>query len=339
MVDKEFLYKKPKFIYAINLLYLKEVINEWGVCLMINSLNKRKEDCLKGIRKYLERISNYRKRPLLVLYYHSSAGSIEQIDIHPLDILLSKNIHNPKLPEMDVLIHTIGGEPNSAYRMAQIIRNFSERINFLVPYYAYSAGTMMCFSGDNILVGPHGVLSPIDIHIMPQSGKRMPLLNIDKYTEFVKMCQEMMNQNGLKSEIEIPLMLELVKEITPVRLGGFFRERTISDYYGRILLMDYMFKGDESRKGKVENIIRKLSSRCPSHEFDIDYHIAKGLGLKVEGMSRELSNLTQDFIDFLDESCRKDLICPFTEYEHEIEKGDWRRPFIDLFVPPLGVMK
>src|SRR3712207_8898917 len=42
-----------------------------------------------------------------------------------------------------------------AYRLAQVVRDFTKEATFLVPEYAYSGGTLMCLAGNKILLGDY----------------------------------------------------------------------------------------------------------------------------------------------------------------------------------------
>ena len=57
-----------------------------------------------------------------------------------------------------VILTTPGGSLNPVKRMVNIFRNFYTEVNFIVPDYAYSAGTVMCCSGDKIYMDYYSVL-------------------------------------------------------------------------------------------------------------------------------------------------------------------------------------
>ena len=49
-----------------------------------------------------------------------------------------------------VFLTTPGGSLTPVQRMVDILRHFYSEVNFIVPDYAYSAGTIWCMSVDNI---------------------------------------------------------------------------------------------------------------------------------------------------------------------------------------------
>lgn len=74
--------------------------------------------------------------------------------------------------------------------MVNIFRNFYEEVNFIVPDYAYSAGTVMCCSGDNIYMDYYSVLGPIDPQVRNKDGKFVAALGyLDKINELIEKAK------------------------------------------------------------------------------------------------------------------------------------------------------
>lgn len=89
-----------------------------------------------------------------------------------------------------VLLTTPGGSLNPVKRMVNIFRNFYEEVNFIVPDYAYSAGTVMCCSGDNIYMDYYSVLGPIDPQVRNKDGKFVAALGyLDKINELIEKAR------------------------------------------------------------------------------------------------------------------------------------------------------
>lgn len=67
-----------------------------------------------------------------------------------------------KKEKLYVVLTTGGGSINPVKRIVNIFRNYYSEIHYIIPDYAYSAGTIMCCSGDSILMSYYSVLGPID---------------------------------------------------------------------------------------------------------------------------------------------------------------------------------
>ena len=80
-----------------------------------------------------------------------------------------------------MLLTTTGGSLNPVKRIVNIFRNFYKEVNFIIPDYAYSAGTVMCCSGDKIYMDYYSVLGPIDPQVRNKDGKFVAALGyLDK---------------------------------------------------------------------------------------------------------------------------------------------------------------
>jgi len=80
-----------------------------------------------------------------------------------------------------VFLTTPGGSLPPVQRMVDILRHFYSEVNFIVPDYAYSAGTIWCMSGDNIYMNYYSSLGPIDPQVQSKDGKLVAALGyLDK---------------------------------------------------------------------------------------------------------------------------------------------------------------
>lgn len=85
-----------------------------------------------------------------VLVYY---GSLTPVSAN----LFAKFIEELKLDKVKhdklyVILTTMGGSAEVVERYVNILRHHYAEVNFIVPDYAYSAGTIFCMSGDNIFM-------------------------------------------------------------------------------------------------------------------------------------------------------------------------------------------
>ena len=281
---------------------------------MPDSTNKEQVEALA------KTITELRKRPLLVLFYPGDLP-IREMQIMALNLRMKLShidVWHP-LPELDVLLQTTGGDPVTAYRLAQVIRNVGTSVEFLVPEYAYSGGTLMCLSGDKILMGDTAVVSPFDITLTERRGKKpedtfpdetpedeVELVAIDHFIQVAKQArieiERGFRQRGWKlskTDVESQMLCEMVRQVGVLPVAHYYREKNIAQEYASELLRTYMFDNDIESE-VLEKKLRRLTTEAPSHEFPMDFHICKDIGLKVEEMSEELSNATQALAAKLD---------------------------------------
>ena len=260
-----------------------------------------------------------RQRSILVLYYSGGLGHMHSSDTKEAykELRDGGYTKEKKLPKLDILIHTWGGDPTAGYQLAQMTRLFSDDVQFLVPRHAYSAGTLLTLAGDLVLLGDNAGLSPFDITVIEtfEPPTRVTLANIDNFVEFVKKCRQdiemMLQKMGSKNstQIEADLLTEMVRQITALKLGGYFRERMLTARYAEVLLNDYMFKGQSNAKDKIKAVIEHLVLQSPSHEFIMDYNLCCQARLVVQEMKTELYDKADAVIKALDSLVEQNLIC------------------------------
>lgn len=96
-----------------------------------------------------------------------------------------------KHEKLYILLTTTGGSLNPVKRMVNIFRHFYTEVNFIVPDYAYSAGTVMCCSGDKIFMDYYSVLGPIDPQVRNKDGKFVAALGyLDKINELIAKAKK-----------------------------------------------------------------------------------------------------------------------------------------------------
>ncbi len=288
-----------------------------------------------AIEEVCRQVVTLRKRPLLVIYYPWRHGSMEEADVEECYLAFRNGgvLPEHRLENCDVLLHTTGGNPVAGYRIAQCIRDFAKDVRFLVPKHAYSAGTLLCFSGNEIRLGHCAGLSPIDITTIEdrQYGPdEVQLASIDGYLQFSDDSQS--HIQGVLSRMNISdvspvgadLLCELVSQVGALKVGEYYRSRTLTGHYAEELLDNYMLAGKPNSAGTRTKIIRQLLFGKPVHEFHMDYHLSQGVGLEVVEMDSEESDTTKAVVDFLGTLVRQDRIClPLSDYQ--------RQPFIAFF--------
>ena len=142
----------------------------WGVILAeIDDLQKsdpkRALDFVR--RKYISSQYTSSKRAL-ILYatkWTQTSDNIppDMISISEEDIQgLMEVVHGVKETKLDLIIHSPGGSIAAADAFVQYLRSKFDHIRVFVPYAAMSAATVISCSADEIVMGKHSFLGPID---------------------------------------------------------------------------------------------------------------------------------------------------------------------------------
>lgn len=210
-----------------------------------------------------------------------------------------------------VILTTPGGSAEIVERYVNVLRYHYKEINFIVPDYAYSAGTIFCMSGDNIYMDYSSVLGPIDPQVLNKDGKFVAALGyLDKVKEFIDKAQ-----NNILTNAE----LIWLKEIDLGELRSFEQARDLTIDLLKKWLVKYKFKNwnahkdgsdvtEEQKAKRAEDIAMDLSdnNKWKSHGKGINITELKSLKLKIEDFSSidPLRSLIRDYYNVMDEYIR-----------------------------------
>jgi ClpP class serine protease len=140
---------------------------------MKNTVNKRIQEHLN---EELSKLESEFKSDVLV-YNGPIVDDIGTIFMGIVEDLVSdkKEIERSER-KLHLILTTYGGSAHAVERYVNILRHYYGEVNFIVPDYAFSAGTIFCMSGDNILMDFYSVLGPIDPQVRNKEGKYVPAL-------------------------------------------------------------------------------------------------------------------------------------------------------------------
>lgn len=187
-----------------------------------------------------------------------------------------------KVPKIDVLIYSRGGNTLTGFALANAMREFADKVNVLVPFRAHSCATLIALSADSIVAGPFAQLSPIDPSIQSPHG---PSIKVGGERKFVPVSVEDVanyfelarGEAGLKDEQHIAAVFGyLCQHVNPLALGTVYRAREQIGMLATKLLS--LHNKDEA---KVAKIVKLLTRELLSHDYFIGRREAKDLGLPV----------------------------------------------------------
>lgn len=195
---------------------------------------------------------------------------------------------------IDLFIYTRGGDVLTPWRLVNLFREYTEHFCVLVPFRAYSAGTLLCLGADEIVMGKMGELGPIDPSVInafnPQDpsnpSARLPVNIEDVYSYMALIAQKM----GLYNEEAIArAFLLLAEKIHPLALGNVHRNwMLIRSLANKMLGLRREALSDE----KVQKIIDYLTEKLYAHNHMIARREAvEDIGLPVVYADEELNVL------------------------------------------------
>ena len=192
---------------------------------------------------------------------------------------------------LDLILHSPGGSPDAAEAIVHYIRSKFAHVRVFVPQAAMSAATMVACAADEIVMGKHSALGPIDpqfIVASPQGTMALP-------------AQAILDQFELaKDDCKDPALLGAWAPILPLYGPSLLIQCSnaleLAEELASEWLAAWMFANDPGRKRIAKAIARRLAdhSRYKSHGRPIHRSAAREIGLKVADL--EADQTLQDLV-------------------------------------------
>lgn len=214
-----------------------------------------------------------------------------------------------KKEKLIVILTTTGGSTIAVERYVNIIRHHYEIVEFVVPNYAYSSGTIFCMSGDNIHMDYFSVLGPIDPQVQNKDSKWVAALGyLDKVNEAIVKS---------KNDTIANLELLMVKGFDLAELRMYEQAKELTIQLLKKWLVKYKFKNwdkhqttpallgqpgtIQEKECRAEEIAKRLNKydEWNSHSRPINIEILKEMGLRIEDYSTNITlrGLVRDYYD------------------------------------------
>lgn len=263
-------------------------------------------------KETFRRIEQITGRPLIcyVAKTHNVAPgtptSIDDSDVTGFGDL----VESIKGDTVDVFIVSNGGYPEAAERIVRLLRDRFKEVRFVVPANAFSAATLICFSGDEIIMDEPGTLGPIDPQI-----NGIPARAILRAFETIE--ERLVKEGPRALAAYMPLIAKYDLHILELCKSAESLSKELAGNW----LSYYMLKCEESDP-RVNAIVDFFSNfdNQKSHARSIDRRTAKKLGLSIVNVE-DIKGL-HDLVRSLS-----------NQYEHAFDAT----PFIKMFENAHGI--
>ena len=172
---------------------------------------------------------------------------------------------------LTLILHTPGGLPTAAESIVKYLREKFTYIEVVVPTYAMSAGTMVALGADQIIMGKHSFLGPIDPQFILSGNRQISAHSIVSQFETAKKDFE---KNPKNMQMWIPILSSLGL--------GLLEEAKKSLNYSKVMVQDwlteYMLK-DKDKAQKVADFF-----------IDVKKHLNHGRPIGLTQIKNELNN-------------------------------------------------
>lgn len=197
-----------------------------------------------------------------------------------------------------ILLETGGGYIETVKRLVDVMRRHYKHVSFVIPDYAYSAGTVLALSGDEIFMDYYSILGPIDPQVPDETGGTL-LPGAGYLAKFKELVEEINKARIKDAKAKQAELSYLIKRFEPAKL--FHIEQAIE--HGQALIEEwlpkYKFKSwtQTSSGKKVTPTMRKNRAKDVAKVLgDASKWHSHGRGISMQELQQEDIKLQiQDF--------------------------------------------
>jgi hypothetical protein len=249
---------------------------------------------------------------------------------HELENLHEDLEESKRRRRLCVVIETTGGQIEAVERIYNVFRKHYDFVSFVVPSFAYSAGTVLVLSGDEIYMDYFSVLGPIDPQYLSEDGRWVPGLGyLHKYEELVDVINTAAEPGTVRAQLSY-----LLKKFDPATLFLLEQARTHSISLLEEWLPRHKFKSwkiTRSSGKKVTPAMRRERARMIAKTLgDATRWHSHGRGIGIHELTSEEIKL--DIVNFGDDpklnSCVRNYYHLFADYCSKLASGGPNDPVI-----------
>ncbi len=233
--------------------------------------------------KYLNNLVTLTSRPVVVYAsdFLGKGGQGTAIRLSDMQGLMEvfKDVPGPNL---DLILHSPGGEAEATERLVRYMRSKFSHIRIFIPLAAMSAATMWTMAADEIVMGKHSQLGPIDPQISLNGGPNIPAgALIEQFEEANKQCAE--------DPKRITGWLPTLQQYPPGILNVCESATLLSKQLVKQWLETYIFKADPAKVQKSTDISNWLADDHVhlSHSRPITREDLREKGLPITNLEED----------------------------------------------------
>lgn len=254
-----------------------------------NEIQKKRGAAQDDVRRrYLRLLSKYTKRDTIIYASAFTSHKGPEIPTVIMSVTLEdvqgfmSALHGLRGRELDLILHSPGGSMEAADQIVQYLRNKYDHIRAIIPQNAMSAATMIACACDELIMGKHSAIGPID-----------PQITFPTMTgSFTAPAQSILDEfDQAKKEVEAnpataPLWISKIQAYPHGFLNICVTTLQLAQQKVEEWLNSYMFSDMSKRKQKGKKIAKWLGNAKlhKTHGRPINIDSAREVGLKVTAL-------------------------------------------------------
>ena len=180
-----------------------------------------------------------------------------------------------KGPALDLILHSPGGSAEAAASMVHYLRSRFDDIRVFVPLAAMSAATMWALAANQIVMGKHSQLGPIDPQLVTPQGNIPARAILDQFDRAKKECAD--------NPALLGAWLPILQQYGPALIEQCENAEKLARRLVTEWLETYMFGQRRDRKARARKVAAYFADhrRHQSHALGIAREQAREHGVVI----------------------------------------------------------
>jgi hypothetical protein len=261
----------------------------WGKILteIQTELNNKNPTAFDTVRnKYLKVLADKTQRNTIIYATRWTSGDIPAnlVAITDEDLqAFMEAIHGLKGDQLDLILHTGGGSAEATDAIVTYLRQKFINIRVFIPQAAMSAGTMLALSGDEIVMGKHSFIGPIDPQFILNTTVGIQVIPAQAILEQFRNAQKDCADNPKNLNSWLPML----SQYGPALLVQCQNQIDFGKELVKNWLTNYMFKDEDGKKAEKISEFLSNHDNFKTHGKHISIILAKELGLKITDLESD----------------------------------------------------
>ncbi len=259
----------------------------WGQIL--NEINTKLQQgdqrAFDNVRQhYIKKLSEFTGRNVIVYASKWTSGDAPPNLVSIIDEDLQgfmEAIYGLKGDQLDLLLHTGGGSAEATDAIVSYLRQKFTNVRIIIPQAAMSAGTMLACSADEIIMGKHSFIGPIDPQFILQTSVGIQAVPAHAIIEQFEKAQKEIGDNPKMLNSWLPML----SQYGPALLIQCKNQIEFGQQLVESWLNSFMFKGGNGSDAKRIADYLSFHGNFKTHSKHLNIEFAKEkLGLKVSDL-------------------------------------------------------
>jgi hypothetical protein len=171
------------------------------------------------------------------------------------------------VPKLGIFLYSRGGDTSVPWVLASLLREYCDELEVIIPFRAHSAATMIALGADQIVMGRHAQLGPIDptlafqeVNQADPAKSKTVTIAVEDITSYFKLVKDGV---GITDQRELgEAFSRLSSVVSPVTLGTINRQQAYIRLVARKLLKS---RKNAPQVAEMDRIVEGLISETYFH--------------------------------------------------------------------------